>query len=111
MQALQSGPTPVRSPLLPRSRDAELFEPPPVVVPAPGAPRPQSFPLALAGAGRWGLGFRVSSRVSIRLLHTHTQSSVVAGGGAIEMEISRHLRDYSKTIDHKVQAVVRYVCN
>jgi len=35
------------------------------------------------------------------------QSSVVAGGGAIEMELSRYLREYAKTIDHKVQAVVR----
>ena len=54
LQALQSGPTPMRSRLLPPSRDAELFEPPPLVAPAPGAPRPQSFPLALAGAGRCG---------------------------------------------------------
>jgi hypothetical protein len=52
VQALQSGPTPQRSPLLPRSRAAQLFELPPRVLPVLDAPPPQSFPLALAGAGR-----------------------------------------------------------
>eukprot|EP00455_Lapot_gusevi_P053519 TRINITY_DN835_c0_g1_i2.p1 TRINITY_DN835_c0_g1~~TRINITY_DN835_c0_g1_i2.p1 ORF type:complete len:353 (-),score=129.62 TRINITY_DN835_c0_g1_i2:36-1094(-) len=33
-------------------------------------------------------------------------SSVVAGGGAIEMELSRLLRDYSKTIHHKSQLII-----
>jgi len=33
-------------------------------------------------------------------------SQVVGGGGAIEMELSKHLRDYSKTIKSKVQLVV-----
>lgn len=32
--------------------------------------------------------------------------SVVAGGGAIEMEISKHLRDYSRTIRGKEQMVI-----
>jgi len=35
-------------------------------------------------------------------LHT----SVVGGGGAIEMELSKHLRTYSKTIKSKLQLVV-----
>lgn len=35
-----------------------------------------------------------------------THRSVVAGGGAIEMELSKHLRDYSKTIGSKLQLVV-----
>ena len=51
-QALQSGPSPQRSALLPRPRSAQLFEVPPTVLPVPEAPPPQSFPLALAGAGR-----------------------------------------------------------
>jgi len=33
-------------------------------------------------------------------------SSVVAGGGAIEMELSRHLREYAKSIPSKVALVV-----
>jgi len=33
-------------------------------------------------------------------------SRVVGGGGAIEMELSRHLRDYAKTIKSKVQLIV-----
>lgn len=31
---------------------------------------------------------------------------VVAGGGAVEMEISRHLKDYSRTIEGKLQLVI-----
>ncbi|KAJ8535037.1 hypothetical protein ON010_g13701 [Phytophthora cinnamomi] len=33
-------------------------------------------------------------------------STVVAGGGAIEMEISRHLRQYARTIEGKAQLLV-----
>jgi len=33
-------------------------------------------------------------------------SQVVGGGGAIEMELSKHLRDFSKTITSKIQLVV-----
>jgi len=33
-------------------------------------------------------------------------SSVVGGGGAIEMELSRHLKTYSKTIESKIQMIV-----
>ncbi|KAE8907636.1 T-complex protein 1 subunit eta [Phytophthora fragariae] len=33
-------------------------------------------------------------------------STVVAGGGAIEMEISRHLRQYARTIEGKTQLLV-----
>jgi len=33
-------------------------------------------------------------------------SQVVGGGGAIEMELSRHLRDYSKSIKSKIQLIV-----
>jgi len=33
-------------------------------------------------------------------------SQVVGGGGAIEMELSKHLRDYSKTIKSKIQLIV-----
>lgn len=32
--------------------------------------------------------------------------SIVAGGGAIEMEISKHLRDYSKTVAGKQQLII-----
>lgn len=32
--------------------------------------------------------------------------SVVAGGGAIEMELSKHLRDYSRTIAGKEQLLI-----
>ncbi|KAI9298177.1 T-complex protein 1 subunit eta [Neoconidiobolus thromboides FSU 785] len=32
--------------------------------------------------------------------------SVVAGGGAIEMELSKHLRDYSRTIEGKQQLIL-----
>lgn len=32
--------------------------------------------------------------------------TVVAGGGAIEMELSRFLREYSKTIKSKVQLII-----
>jgi len=32
--------------------------------------------------------------------------AVVAGGGAIEMELSRHLREYVKGIEGKVQLVI-----
>jgi chaperonin GroEL (HSP60 family) len=32
--------------------------------------------------------------------------SVVAGGGAIEMELSKHLREYSKTIGSKIQMII-----
>lgn len=32
--------------------------------------------------------------------------SVVAGGGAIEMEISKHLRDHSRTIKGKQQMLI-----
>jgi T-complex protein 1 subunit eta len=35
-----------------------------------------------------------------------THSSVVGGGGAIEMELSRYLREYSRTIKSKVQLIV-----
>jgi len=40
----------------------------------------------------------------VRRAHTH--DSVVGGGGAIEMELSRALRAYSKTIKSKLQLVV-----
>lgn len=33
-------------------------------------------------------------------------SRIVAGGGAIEMEISRYLREYSRTIDGKLQLII-----
>lgn len=33
-------------------------------------------------------------------------NSIVAGGGAIEMELSRYLRDYSKTIPGKLQLII-----
>jgi len=32
--------------------------------------------------------------------------SVVAGGGAIEMELSNHLREYARTIEGKTQAII-----
>merc|ERR1719502_2281347 len=32
--------------------------------------------------------------------------SVVGGGGAIEMELSNHLREYARTIDGKAQAII-----
>jgi len=35
-----------------------------------------------------------------------THAKVVAGGGAIEMELSKHLRDHSKTIKGKAQLIV-----
>lgn len=35
-----------------------------------------------------------------------THHSVVGGGGAIEMELSKHLRDYAKTIESKIQLIV-----
>jgi len=35
-----------------------------------------------------------------------THSQVVGGGGAIEMELSKHLRDFSKTIKSKIQLIV-----
>jgi len=34
------------------------------------------------------------------------QTSIVGGGGAIEMELSKHLRQYGKTIKTKLQHVV-----
>lgn len=37
---------------------------------------------------------------------TIKNNSIVAGGGAIEMELSRYLRDYSKTIKGKQQLIV-----
>lgn len=37
---------------------------------------------------------------------TMEHSSVVGGGGAIEMELSKYLRDHSKTIDSKIQLVI-----
>lgn len=37
---------------------------------------------------------------------TVKSSSVVAGGGACEMELSRHLREYSKTIAGKQQLII-----
>jgi len=33
-------------------------------------------------------------------------SSVVAGGGAIEMELSKYLREYSRTIEGKQQLII-----
>jgi T-complex protein 1 subunit eta len=33
-------------------------------------------------------------------------NSIVAGGGAIEMELSKHIRNYSKTITGKIQLIV-----
>jgi T-complex protein 1 subunit eta len=33
-------------------------------------------------------------------------SAVVAGGGAIEMELSRHLREYLRSISGKQQLVI-----
>ncbi|CUM46016.1 T-complex protein 1 subunit eta [Debaryomyces fabryi] len=35
-----------------------------------------------------------------------THNSVVAGGGAIEMEVSKHLRDYAKTVAGKQQLII-----
>lgn len=35
-----------------------------------------------------------------------THKTVVGGGGAIEMELSKHLRDYSRTIKDKLQLIV-----
>ncbi|CAK4080300.1 unnamed protein product [Aphanomyces euteiches] len=37
---------------------------------------------------------------------TVATSTVVAGGGAIEMEISRHLREYSRTVEGKAQLLI-----
>lgn len=37
---------------------------------------------------------------------TIEHSSVVGGGGAIEMELSKHLREYAKTVDTKQQLVI-----
>ncbi len=33
-------------------------------------------------------------------------SSIVPGGGAIEMELSKHLREYSRTIQGKAQLFI-----
>mmetsp|Transcript_13143 Transcript_13143/g.32229 ORF Transcript_13143/g.32229 Transcript_13143/m.32229 type:complete len:543 (-) Transcript_13143:104-1732(-) len=38
---------------------------------------------------------------------TVENASVVGGGGAIEMELSKHLRDYSQTVDTKQQLIIR----
>ena len=35
-----------------------------------------------------------------------SHNSVVAGGGAIEMEVSKHLRDYAKTVAGKQQLII-----
>jgi len=35
-----------------------------------------------------------------------THNSVVGGGGAIEMELSKHLKAYAKTIESKLQLIV-----
>lgn len=37
---------------------------------------------------------------------TLKNDSIVAGGGAIEMELSKHLRDYSRTIAGKDQLII-----
>jgi len=39
---------------------------------------------------------------------TVKQTKVVGGGGAIEMEISRYLREYSRSIEGKQQVVINY---
>ena len=41
--------------------------------------------------------------IVLRAIKTH---AVVAGGGAIEMELSRHLREHTKKIKGKTQLVV-----
>mmetsp|Transcript_26813 Transcript_26813/g.50075 ORF Transcript_26813/g.50075 Transcript_26813/m.50075 type:complete len:543 (-) Transcript_26813:172-1800(-) len=38
---------------------------------------------------------------------TVEHSSVVGGGGAIEMELSKHLREYSETVDTKQQLIIK----
>merc|ERR1712146_10954 len=38
---------------------------------------------------------------------TVEHASVVGGGGAIEMELSKHLRDYSQTVDTKQQLIIK----
>lgn len=35
-----------------------------------------------------------------------THSSVVGGGGAIEMELSKYIREYARTIGSKIQLIV-----
>lgn len=35
-------------------------------------------------------------------------TKVVGGGGAIEMELSRYLREYARTISGKQQLVINY---
>lgn len=37
---------------------------------------------------------------------TSASTAIVAGGGAIEMELSRHLRQYSRTVDGKAQLLL-----
>jgi T-complex protein 1 subunit eta len=41
--------------------------------------------------------------IVLRAIKTH---AIVAGGGAIEMELSRHLREHVKTIKGKTQLVI-----
>lgn len=41
--------------------------------------------------------------IVLRAIKTH---AVVAGGGAIEMELSRHLREHTRTIKGKTQLVI-----
>ena len=50
-------------------------------------------------AGAWPMGTTCVERQVWSLQN----DSVVAGGGAIEMELSKYLRDYSRTIPGKQQ--------
>ena len=49
------------------------------------------------------------SRSSLRIVRRAMKNTkVVGGGGAIEMELSRYLREYARTISGKQQLVINY---
>lgn len=73
-----------------------------------GCPQAKSCTLILRGGAEQVIAeVERSLHDAIMIVKRAVQnSSVVAGGGAIEMEISKYLRDYSRTIAGKQQLIV-----
>lgn len=73
-----------------------------------GCPKAKTATLLLRGGGHQFLEETERSIHDALMIVKRTLShrSVVAGGGAIEMEISRHLRDYAHTIRGKQQLII-----
>ncbi|RHY33602.1 hypothetical protein DYB32_001495, partial [Aphanomyces invadans] len=73
-----------------------------------GCPKAKSATIVLRGGAEQFIeeAHRSVHDALMVVKRTVATSTVVAGGGAIEMELSRHLREYSRTVEGKAQLLI-----